>query len=71
MNIDGTPWRTIWPEGESEASTGDIPRSVGIIDQTLLPHRFETRSLHRLDDAAEAIATMRVRGAPLIGATAG
>jgi methylthioribose-1-phosphate isomerase len=43
---------------------------VGIIDQTLLPHRFETRSLHTLADAAEAISAMRVRGAPLIGATA-
>jgi methylthioribose-1-phosphate isomerase len=62
MNIDGTPWRTIWRE-----SAGD---AVGIIDQTLLPHRFETRTLRTLDDAAEAIATMRVRGAPLIGATA-
>ena len=62
MNIDGTPWRTIWRE-----SAGD---TVGIIDQTLLPHRFETRTLRTLGDAAEAIATMRVRGAPLIGATA-
>jgi methylthioribose-1-phosphate isomerase len=62
MNIDGTPWRTIWRE-----PSGD---TVGIIDQTLLPHRFETRTLRSLADAAEAIATMRVRGAPLIGATA-
>ncbi|MEM1412488.1 MAG: S-methyl-5-thioribose-1-phosphate isomerase [Pseudomonadota bacterium] len=62
MNIDGIPWRTIWPE-----PTGT---TVGIIDQTLLPHRFETRTLSTLEDAAEAIATMRVRGAPLIGATA-
>ena len=62
MNIDGTPWRTIWRE-----SAGD---AVGIIDQTLLPHRFETRTLRTLDEAAEAIANMRVRGAPLIGATA-
>lgn len=64
MNIDGTPWRTIWPE------PADSPSAVGIIDQTLLPHRFETRTLSSVEDAAEAIATMRVRGAPLIGATA-
>jgi methylthioribose-1-phosphate isomerase len=43
---------------------------VEIIDQTLLPHRLEFRTLRTLDDAAEAIAVMRVRGAPLIGVTA-
>jgi methylthioribose-1-phosphate isomerase len=61
MNIHGTPWRTIGLEEGGEA--------VWVIDQTLLPHRFETRSLRCLDDAAEAIATMVVRGAPLIGVT--
>ena len=44
--------------------------SVEIIDQTLLPHRFEIRRLASPEDAAEAIRVMRVRGAPLIGATA-
>ena len=44
--------------------------SVEIIDQTLLPHRFETIALTSLEDAARAILTMQVRGAPLIGATA-
>ncbi|MEJ8566768.1 S-methyl-5-thioribose-1-phosphate isomerase [Elongatibacter sediminis] len=44
--------------------------SVEIIDQTLLPHRFELRRLTTPEDAAEAISSMRVRGAPLIGATA-
>jgi len=62
MNVGGTHYRTIWLEGDG--------RSVRIIDQTLLPHRFETRVLTRVEDAAEAITTMRVRGAPLIGATA-
>ncbi|MCT0198632.1 S-methyl-5-thioribose-1-phosphate isomerase [Synechococcus sp. CS-1325] len=61
MNIEGRPWRTIWLE--------EGGRSVGVIDQTLLPHRFETRSLATLDQAATAIATMVVRGAPLIGVT--
>ena len=44
--------------------------SVGAIDQSLLPHRLATIRLTTLDDAARAIATMQVRGAPLIGATA-
>jgi len=62
MRIDGVHYRTIWVEPDGW--------TVGIIDQTVLPHRFETRSLKTVDDAAEAILTMRVRGAPLIGATA-
>ena len=61
MNIDGKPWRTIWLEQGG--------RSVGVIDQTLLPHRFVTRSLTSVEEAAEAIVTMVVRGAPLIGVT--
>ena len=62
MNVDGTPTRTIWPLRGRGA--------VGIIDQTRLPHRFETVELTTLEDAARAIADMLVRGAPLIGATA-
>lgn len=61
MNIDGTAWRTIGLEPGGAA--------VWVIDQTLLPHRLETRSLRSLADAAEAIRTMVVRGAPLIGVT--
>ena len=62
MRINGTPYRTIWldPDG----------LTVRVIDQSLLPHKFEIRGLQTVGDAAEAIATMRVRGAPLIGATA-
>lgn len=60
MKVDGTSYRTIWPEGPI----------VRIIDQTCLPHRFATRDLRTLDEAAEAIRDMWVRGAPLIGATA-
>jgi len=44
--------------------------SVDIIDQTRLPHAFVIRNLQSVQDAAEAIQVMRVRGAPLIGATA-
>ncbi len=44
---------------------------ITILDQTALPYRTETRHLTTLDAVAEAIRVMRVRGAPLIGATAG
>ncbi len=44
--------------------------SVGIIDQTKLPHEFEVTAMQGLDDAVVAIRDMLVRGAPLIGATA-
>src|SRR5262245_38952641 len=62
MNVDGKPMRTIWVEPDGS--------TVGVIDQTLLPHRFATVPLTSLDDAARAIKTMQIRGAPLIGATA-
>ena len=61
MNIDGKAWRTIWLE--------EGGRSIGVIDQTQLPHHFTTSSIIGLDGAAEAISTMVVRGAPLIGVT--
>jgi methylthioribose-1-phosphate isomerase len=62
MNIDGKHYRTIWLNADGS--------TVEIIDQTKLPFRFETVTLRTLDDAARAISTMQVRGAPLIGATA-
>ncbi len=62
MKIDGRDTRTIWLEPDGW--------SVGIIDQTMLPHRYVTARLQTLDDAAYAIAAMQVRGAPLIGAAA-
>jgi methylthioribose-1-phosphate isomerase len=40
------------------------------VDQTRLPHEFVVTRLGSLDDAARAIRTMQVRGAPLIGVTA-
>lgn len=61
MKVRGVRYRTIW-----ENSDG----SIGIIDQTRLPHAFETLSLSTLDDAVRAIKVMQVRGAPLIGVTA-
>jgi len=63
MKVDGKPMRTIWVEADGAA--------CGIIDQTRLPHRFETLRLSTVEEAAHAIRSMQVRGAPLIGATAG
>ena len=62
MKVSGTSMRTIWLEPDGS--------SVGIIDQTQLPHELVTARLATLDEAAHAIRTMHVRGAPLIGATA-
>ena len=62
MNVDGVPFRTIWLAENGE--------TVEIIDQTRLPHEFITLSLNSVADAAHAIRSMQVRGAPLIGATA-
>jgi methylthioribose-1-phosphate isomerase len=62
VKVDGIPHRTIWLEADGW--------SVGIIDQTRLPHRFAKVTLRRPEEAAQAIRDMLVRGAPLIGATA-
>jgi methylthioribose-1-phosphate isomerase len=61
MNVSGSHFRTIW-----KTDTG----SVRVIDQSRLPFEFVTTDLETLGDAARAINTMVVRGAPLIGATA-
>ncbi len=67
MRVDGVHYRSIWLDEDASAPGEGV---LEIIDQTRLPHRFETRRLPDLDAAAEAIRSMRVRGAPLIGATA-
>jgi methylthioribose-1-phosphate isomerase len=61
MKVDGVPYRSLWT---------DDAHGVHIIDQTWLPHLFETRRLANVEEVAEAIRSMRVRGAPLIGVTA-
>ncbi len=66
MNVNGTPYRTIWLASDAENGVG----AAEIIDQTKLPHEFVTVRLESMDDAAVAIRDMWVRGAPLIGATA-
>ena len=62
MLVNGQHKRTIWLEPDGW--------SVGIIDQTLLPHRYAEVHWRTVDDAAHGIASMQVRGAPLIGAAA-
>jgi methylthioribose-1-phosphate isomerase len=62
MKVDGKPTRTIWLEPDGW--------SVGVIDQTALPHRYVTARLTNLAEAAHAIRAMVIRGAPLIGAAA-
>jgi methylthioribose-1-phosphate isomerase len=62
MKVDGKPMRTIWVEPDGW--------SVGVIDQTALPHRFATARLTTFEEAAHAIRAMLIRGAPLIGAAA-
>jgi methylthioribose-1-phosphate isomerase len=61
MNYHGKHWRTIWRNADD---------TVGVIDQRLLPHQFKTLHLRTVEESAEAIRNMTVRGAPLIGATA-
>jgi methylthioribose-1-phosphate isomerase len=62
MKVDGKAMRSIWLEPDGW--------SVGVIDQTALPHRLVTARLTTLEEAAHAIRAMLIRGAPLIGATA-
>ena len=62
MKVGGKDYRSIW--------LSDDGWSVEIIDQTKLPHEFVICRLTNLEEAAVAIRSMQVRGAPLIGATA-
>ena len=54
--------RSLWREGQEHA--------VRIVDQSRLPYAVETRVLDSTEAVAEAIETMRLRGAPLIGVAA-
>ena len=62
MKVNGIPTRTIWSIDHGQA--------VGIIDQTRLPFEFKKESLTHWEEVRDAIATMKVRGAPLIGIAA-
>src|SRR4051812_27794467 len=58
MKIGGKHYRSVWPIGED---------AFGIIDQTKLPHQFQTMTLRSAEDAARVIKNMNTRGAPPIG----
>ncbi len=62
MYIQGTYYRSIWHDDSNDSAV--------IFDQTLLPHQIKKLSLNSLGDVCHAIASMQVRGAPLIGACA-
>ena len=62
MKIENKEYRTIWFDETNQL--------VKIIDQTKLPHQFIIKDLSKVKDVINAIKTMEVRGAPLIGATA-
>ena len=64
MLVEGKQFRAIWVKKGDE-------KVVQIIDQRHLPHRFVIEDLSTLEEAETAIKEMHVRGAPLIGATAG
>lgn len=61
MKIDGKHYRTIWATEDGR---------VEIIDQERLPHDFVIVEVASLDEMIVAIKDMKVRGAPLIGASA-
>jgi methylthioribose-1-phosphate isomerase len=62
MKVGDRHFRSIWLEPDGW--------SVAAIDQRRLPHDFVVARLTTCDAAADAIRSMLVRGAPLIGAAA-
>lgn len=64
MNINGKRYRTIWVDPGNN-------KIVQIIDQRKLPFQFAIVDLVDVESAKHAIGEMLVRGAGLIGATAG
>ncbi len=64
MKVQDKHYRTIWPKE-------DDPNIVQIIEQRFLPHELVIEDLTTVDEVAVAIEDMHVRGAGLIGATAG
>ena len=78
MKINNIPTRSIRPVNDAAAdadtdtasATAAVNFAVDIIDQTALPHALRWLRLHTVSEAAHAIRSMQVRGAPLIGVTA-
>ena len=63
MNVGGKHFRTIWLKPDE--------RTVQLIDQRFLPHRFVIEDINTVEQMVSAIREMHVRGAGLIGASAG
>jgi len=64
VKVGGKDFRTIWLKPEDETV-------VELIDQRFLPHRMVIEEIRTVDQMAAAISEMHVRGAGLIGASAG
>src|SRR5215510_3718268 len=64
MKVGGKHFRTIWRKPDDE-------RVVQLIDQRFLPHDFVIEEVRTVEQMATAIREMHVRGAGLIGASAG
>src|SRR5467141_127482 len=64
MKVGSQHFRTIWLKKEDQCV-------VQLIDQRFLPHRFVIEDVSTVEQMVTAIREMHVRGAGLIGATAG
>jgi methylthioribose-1-phosphate isomerase len=64
VKVGGQHFRTIWLKPDDD-------RVVQLIDQRFLPHRFAIEDVSTVEQMATAIRDMHVRGAGLIGASAG
>ena len=61
MQVNGKNYRTVWMEGQT----------IRMIDQSLLPHKFEIIDINNLQELKNAINNMNIRGAGAIGASGG
>ena len=64
MKVGGKHFRTVWRKPDDEGI-------VQLIDQRFLPHDFVIEEVRSVEQMATAIREMHVRGAGLIGASAG
>ncbi len=64
MNVNGKHYQTIWVKD-------DDSKNIQIIDQRFLPHKFVIENITGVDEMAQAIKDMHLRGAGLIGVAAG
>lgn len=63
MLIGNKEWHTIW--------LNKTTQKIEVIDQTQLPHKFKVKQINSSSEAAYAISSMIIRGAPLIGVMGG